>query len=611
MNATRLERIAIQNARDSIVRMTSMLHQSLQDPVIEQTLSDTIHLLEEFASKGYGRTQESESSAEIQESSRDSLKHESKEQTPQTRRGESGRFTAHPVSHPRGRGADSRESPVSPAAKKRIARGCFAADIDAIYHYTKSLIDAKVDALITIDLQGMITEVNYQMEQMTGRFRGELIGSAFADCFTDPALAGNIVRQALQDGSVANCELTARSGEGIETIVSCNATTTHDQQGHVQGIFAVASDVTERKRAEIHCHGLLESAADAIMIVDTSGRIHLANSQLAKMFHYSRESLLNQPVEMLVPKWSAANHLAHQAERAHPTAKQSTNKPQELFGQRQDGSQFPLEITLNPLVTQEQILVLRDITDRKQDEQAIRETNSELKQANQSKDSFLAGMSHELRTPLNVVIGFTGTLLMELPGPLNDEQQNQLQIIERNANQLLSLINDLLDLARIESGNVILQPESVSCVSVINEILAALQPMASQKHLELTFDHAGADVVLQTDHRMLTQILLNLVTNALKYTDRGSVVIALSQHQEAGLITEISVTDTGIGIHPKDQHRLFQAFQQLRGKSRIGPPGVGLGLHVSQKLAQLLGGHIDFHSQPGTGSTFILVIPEN
>jgi signal transduction histidine kinase len=215
-------------------------------------------------------------------------------------------------------------------------------------------------------------------------------------------------------------------------------------------------------------------------------------------------------------------------------------------------------------------------------------------------------MSHELRTPLNAIIGFTGTLLMRLPGPLTEAQEKQLGTIQGSARHLLSLINDLLDVAKIESGKHELRLAPVSCAEVLDEVSAALRPLADKKGLKFELTTAG-DLVVRTDRRALSQIIINLVSNAIKYTDAGQVSVRLVRHQ-AGTDGPgaIEVTDTGAGIRPEDEAKLFQAFSQIDASSTRRHEGTGLGLHLSQKLAELLGLHITFATRFGEGSTFTL-----
>jgi PAS domain S-box-containing protein len=246
--------------------------------------------------------------------------------------------------------------------------------LQATQFYTRSLIESNVDALMTTDPLGIITDVNGQMEALTGRRREQLIGTPFKECFTEPARAEDGIRLALAEGEVTNYELTARRPDGWETTVSYNASTLKDRDGKLEGVFAAARDVTDRRRFE----------------------------------------------------------------------------------------------------------------------KTLQEKNVELEKASQAKDRFLASMSHELRTPLNAILGFTGTLLMKLPGPLTGEQESQLSTVRNSAKHLLSIINDLLDLAKIESGKIELSLERVSCRSVVKEVVDTLQPLASAKNLALDAEMPSA-----------------------------------------------------------------------------------------------------------------------
>jgi signal transduction histidine kinase len=242
-------------------------------------------------------------------------------------------------------------------------------------------------------------------------------------------------------------------------------------------------------------------------------------------------------------------------------------------------------------------------------ERALHEKNIELEKANQAKNRFLASMSHELRTPLNAIIGFTGTLLMRLPGPLTSDQEKQLRTVQASGRHLLSLINDLLDLAKIESGKVELRRESVNCREVLDELASYLRPMAESKDIVVCIDTPLDDVLVQTDRRALHQILLNLGNNAVKFTETGAVQLQVREEILAnGALVEFRVIDTGVGIRPEDQHKLFQAFSQVTASSGPRYEGTGLGLHLSQKLAELLSGRITFDSEFGKGSTFRLTL---
>ncbi len=218
-------------------------------------------------------------------------------------------------------------------------------------------------------------------------------------------------------------------------------------------------------------------------------------------------------------------------------------------------------------------------------------------------------MSHELRTPLNAIIGFTGTLLMKLPGPLNGEQEKQLRTVQMSAKHLLSLINDLLDVAKIESGKLELKLEPVVCQRVIDDVVTALRPAAAYKGLELATDMPAFDVAVLADRRSLSQILINLTNNAIKFTERGSVRIVLhGSDADAGFV-RMDVADTGVGIDPVDQQKLFQSFAQIDTGSTRRVEGTGLGLYLSRKLAEFMHGRIALTSARGAGSVFSLLLP--
>ena len=239
--------------------------------------------------------------------------------------------------------------------------------------------------------------------------------------------------------------------------------------------------------------------------------------------------------------------------------------------------------------------------------QEIARKNIELAEASRMKSAFIANMSHELRTPLNAIIGFTGTLLMKLPGPLTVDQDKQLNTIRSSAHHLLSLINDILDVARIEAGKVTLALAPLQCQSLLGEAVESLRPLAQQKGLALTLELPPEPIEIVSDRRALTQIVINLVNNAIKFTEQGSVRVSLTQRAGAdGVVTAISVADSGAGIRAEDQPKLFQAFSQLDSTSTRHAEGAGLGLYLCQNLASLLGGSVLLVSEFGAGSTFTL-----
>jgi signal transduction histidine kinase len=238
-------------------------------------------------------------------------------------------------------------------------------------------------------------------------------------------------------------------------------------------------------------------------------------------------------------------------------------------------------------------------------ERRVQERTAELQAAKRELEVFTYSLSHELRTPLNAIIGFTGTLLMKLPGPLNDEQTKQLHTIQSSSRHLLALINDLLDLGSIQTGKFTPTPAPQNCQQVIEEVATVLRPLAETKRVRLAVDVPGDGLSVNTDPRGFRQILINLINNAIKFTDQGEVRI-LARRNGRGHLT-IEVQDTGIGIPPEAQARLFEPF--ARADTARGRDGSGLGLYVSRKLARALGGQIDFTSEHGKGSTFTFSLP--
>ncbi len=359
---------------------------------------------------------------------------------------------------------------------------------------------------------------------------------------------------------------------------------------------------------------LLEHAPDATVIVDAAGRMQLINAQTERLFGYYREELIGKPVEMLIPERYHGRHVGERESYYADPRVRPMGVGLELYGLRKDGSEFPVEISLSPVVTRDGTFVasaIRDVTERKTSERKLQELNTELEMAGRAKDDFLASMSHELRTPLNAIIGFTGTLLMRLPGPLNDEQERQLGIVQWSARHLLSLINDILDLAKIESGKIELHFEAVPVKEVVKDVAASLAALASEKGLEFTSSVSEDGKSAVTDRRALRQILLNLTDNAIKYTEKGSVrvdVRGTTWNDRPAIV--VRVIDTGVGIKPEDRQRLFEAFEQLEPLRTRRFEGTGLGLYLCRNLAALLGGALRLTSEYGSGSTFTLFLPK-
>jgi protein-histidine pros-kinase len=353
---------------------------------------------------------------------------------------------------------------------------------------------------------------------------------------------------------------------------------------------------------ELHS-ALLESAPDAMVVVREDGRIVLVNRQTERLFGYDRAELLGQPVEMLVPVEFRG---AHNEQRRHFFAQPHLRlmvEGRELHGARKDGSTFPVEITLGPLQSAQGLLVvsaIRDATHHKKYEQALQE-------ANRMKSEFLANMSHELRTPLNGILGFTEFMLDEKPGALNPRQKEYLGDVLSCGRHLLQLINDVLDLSKVEAGKMQLQVETFSLPATLSEALSAVAHSAAEKRITLERYIEPGLVIVTLDRNKLMQVLYNLLSNAVKFTDSGEVSVRITLEEGCRLLLQVS--DTGIGIDNNDFGKLFVEFQQLDAGTSRRFGGTGLGLALTRKLIQFQGGSIEVSSEKGRGSMFSVRLP--
>lgn len=479
-----------------------------------------------------------------------------------------------------------------------------------------NLLDSMPDGIVMVNSTGRIVLVNTQAEQLFGYQAAELNGQPVEVLLPQRYRSAHVghrsgyFSQPRTRMMGVGLELYGLRKNGIEFPVEISLSPIETDEGVLS--MSAIRDVSERKKAELKFRGLLESAPDAIVIVNRDGDIVLVNSQTEQLFGYPREQLLGNKIEMLIPSRFAEKHPDYRSGFFSAARPRPMGVGLELFGLHRDGSEFPVEISLSPLETEDGTLVssaIRDVTERKRIERSLHEKNLQLENANISKDRFLAGMSHELRTPLNAIIGFTGILLMKLPGPLTVDQDKQLKTIQSSARHLLSLINDLLDLAKIESGKMAHNVEPVACQSMLADLLETLRPQAEQKGLAFRQELLADDIVIQTDRRALSQIVINLVNNAIKFTAKGEVLVRLEPRLDDGQpALAIEVIDSGVGIKPEEQDKLFQAFSQIDNTSTRRFEGTGLGLYLSQKLAGMIGARLSLRSEYGKGSIFTLTL---
>jgi PAS domain S-box-containing protein len=386
--------------------------------------------------------------------------------------------------------------------------------------------------------------------------------------------------------------------------------------------------VNELARSERRFRELLQAAPDAIIEAGHDGRIVLLNAMTEKMFGFNQTELLGKSVEALMPLEFRNQHVQHRSEFwRHPSVR-LMGTGLDLHAQRKDGSTFPVEISLSPVKPAEGCCVtaiIRDVSDRKRAEQQLRavqerltaeltaknqqleERNREIERANQLKSEFLASMSHELRTPLHTIIGFSELLLEEAGEPLSEKQRRFMGHIQQDSQHLLDLINDLLDLSKIEAGGLQLRPESFDFGSALAEVFASIRPLTAAKSICLDVP-AEQVIKLHADRVRVKEILYNLLSNAVKFTpEHGRVWISLV---EDGQMIEVTVSDTGIGISPEQQRAIFDKFYQVGSTTRGVREGTGLGLAITKRLIEMHGGTIGVQSEPGKGSHFKFTLPK-
>ncbi|MFA5844271.1 MAG: GAF domain-containing protein [Coriobacteriia bacterium] len=515
--------------------------------------------------------------------------------------------------------------------------------------YARSLIETTINPLVTISPEGKITDVNKATEEATGIPRDRLIGTDFADYFTDPDRARAGYERVLKEGLVRDYPLALRNVSGSVMDVEYNASVYRNEAGELQGVFAAACDVTERKRAE------MESALADRALKETTARLNEAQ-RIAHVGSWELDIVNNVLVwsdeiyrmfEVDPTKFDASYEAFLGA--IHPEDRDAVDSA--YADSVKTGTPYALDHRLlfpsgrvryvheecettydkegNPIRS---VGTVHDITERKRVEteleahkrhledlvaertadltaanEQLAALNTALREATEAKSTFLSSMSHELRTPLNSIIGFSGVLGQGLAGPLTDEQRTQLGMISASGKHLLELINDVLDLAKVEAGKANIHVEPIDAAALVHAVADSVRPLATSKGLELAVDTQGTIGVLRSDASKVRQILFNLVGNAIKFTDTGRI----EMNVRTGPNGEFSfvVSDTGCGIECEDLRRIFEAFIQIEKPEKTRPGGTGLGLKLSQDYATLLGGGLRVESEPGVGSVFTLTLP--
>jgi two-component system, sensor histidine kinase and response regulator len=370
----------------------------------------------------------------------------------------------------------------------------------------------------------------------------------------------------------------------------------------------------ELRETERFFRSVLELAPDGLMVVDATGVIRLANARCEQLFGHTSYELIGQPVEVLVPVDVRPGHAAMRETFHRSPVAREMGPDRELRGLRKDGSEFPIEIGLSPLPARGSegrhvAVSIRDVTERKDQEKALRLAKTKAEDATQTKSMFLANMSHEIRTPMNAILNMTG---LALESDLAPKPRQFVSVAHSSAKNLLGILNDILDFSKIEADKLQLEDVRFSLREVLEEVTETFRSVVIQKHVEL-ITHALPNVPdsLRGDALRFRQVLTNLIGNAFKFTDKGEVLVRVEAVVESGeqtapgdVFLRVRVVDTGIGISAEQQARLFQSFTQADSSTTRKYGGTGLGLVISRKLARLMGGDLTVESTPGKGTAF-------
>jgi len=392
----------------------------------------------------------------------------------------------------------------------------------------------------------------------------------------------------------------------------------------------------ELLQSEARFREIVSTAMDAIVIFDEHEQVTLFNGAAERMFAVKADHALGQKVSEFfrdVQSVDAVRSVCTSVRNARSTRDGSEwdvlRHVTSLKGTRAGGEEFPIEVSISCFEGKDGVqftLIVRDVSERLQQEAALRDqatalerAMTDLKAANEelnlrqedleramtARSRFYASMSHELRTPINAVLGYSTLLLENIYGPLNEKQTEGIQRTQRAAKHLLELVNDVLDLSKIEAGKIDLRLQPVSFPTIIEELFVTVRPLADKHGSKLALEHEGPTVTVVSDPRRVRQILLNLLSNAIKFGGAKPIRVTVKRRADDGV--EVAVIDQGEGIPAEDQERIFQEFVQL-GKSQL-QEGTGLGLPISLRLAELLHGKLTLDSRPGQGSTFTLMLP--
>jgi PAS domain S-box-containing protein len=515
----------------------------------------------------------------------------------------------------------------------------------------EAIIQASPLAIIALDGHGHVQMWNVGAERLFGWRETEVLGQPLPTVPEDRQTEfQSLLQSQLQGHAHSGVETVRRRKDGSLFDASLWTAPLRSADGAINGKLTVLADISEKKKAaeertrllqqeqaareeaaiSQRFRKLLEAAPDAILEVDREGTIVIANREAGRLFGCESKELVGERIEALIPERFRSTHGQSRAGYERSPASRPMGTGLSLYALRKDGTEIAVDINLSPVVEEDGnhvMCIVRDVSERRRVEEQIRVLNQnlerrgeelaaanqqlelrnrEVERANRLKSEFLASMSHELRTPLNAIIGFSELLNEQTVNIFTDKQKRFLGHIQHGAKHLLELINDILDLSKIEAGRLELRHENFTMAVAVAEVLSSVRPMATAKQIDLE-SAIAIDVFLNADRVRFKEILYNLFSNALKFTPQGGRVWIESTVEDGYVHTVVG--DTGVGIPAEEHNSIFESFHQVGATTKGVREGTGLGLAITRRLVEQHGGKIWLESEPGHGSRFHFTLP--
>ncbi len=461
-------------------------------------------------------------------------------------------------------------------------------------------IEAAPTGMLMMDGTGTIVLVNAQIEHLFGYARDELLGQRIEKLVPErfrshhPDLRNAFLGDPSTRAMGAGRELYGLRKDGTEVPIEIGLNPLRTPEGEF--VLSSVVDITERKHLEDRFRLAIEAAPTGMLMMDGTGTIVLVNAQIENLFGYPRDELLGRRIEKLVPE----RYRSHHPDLRNTFLRDPTTRPmgagRELYGLRKDGTEVPIEIGLNPLRMPEGVFVLSSVVDI-----------SQRQEIDLMKSGFISTVSHELRTPLTSISGSLGLLESGTMGVLPDKAAAMVRVAYRNSQRLVRIINDILDIGKIDAGALDLRMASVKLKELVEQSVEANAGYAEKYQMFFRFDGAGVDGLVLADPDRLMQVLSNLLSNAAKFSQPGADVVI--RVKSAPSTMRVEVEDSGPGIPERFRARIFERFAQADYSASRRSEGTGLGLSIARKLVEAMGGTIGFSTELGQGTIFHFELP--